>query len=62
MKCNPEKIEQCPDLELGRGAFRPGKVCAARQEQLLTPAAPATILTMKAPQIILELSAAEGLS
>jgi hypothetical protein len=36
--------------------------CVARQEQLLTPAAPATILTMKAPQIILELSAAEGLS
>ena len=38
------------------------KVCVARQEQLLTPAAPATILTMKAPQIILKLSAAEGLS
>jgi len=38
------------------------KVCGAHQEQLLTPAAPATILMMKAPQIILELSAAEGLS
>ncbi len=37
------------------------KVCGDRQEQLLTPAAPATILTMKALQIILELSAAEGL-
>ncbi len=31
-------------------------------EQLLTPDAPATILMMKVPQIILELSAAEGLS
>ena len=38
------------------------KVCEDRQEQLLTPAGPATILMMKAPQIILELSAAEGLS
>jgi len=37
------------------------KVCEDRQEKLLTPAAPATILTMKALQIILELSAAEGL-
>ncbi|MFV9675788.1 MAG: hypothetical protein ACNYZI_10445 [Anaerolineales bacterium] len=37
------------------------KVCEDRQEQLLTPAGPATILMMKAPQIILELSAAEGL-
>ena len=37
------------------------KVCEDRQEQLLTPAAPATIFTRKALQILLELSPAEGL-
>jgi hypothetical protein len=36
--------------------------CIELLEQLLTPDATATILKMKAPQIVLELFTAEGLS